>query len=202
MKASFESLSASPLKSFLVRRFEEKSFSAPYHLHPELELTLILSGSGKRYVGSKMNDFYPGDFVLLGSNLPHCWKTEGKKNAEKSSSIVVQFQKYFLGDCFFEKPEMKLVVQLLNKSVSGIKFTGDTSFFKQGHRFCPALPALRALHPIIGNALQRLWSAALLPALLLPLFPLATGRASFSPSCRRSRGPTRSQRRSRRPSPD
>ena len=43
----------------------------------------------------------------------------------------------------------------------------------QGHRFCPALPALRALHPIIGDALQRLWSAALLPALLLPLSTLA-----------------------------
>lgn len=130
MKASLESLSASSLNSFLVRRFEENKFSAPYHLHPELELTLILSGSGKRYVGSKMNDFYPGDFVLLGSNLPHCWKTEGEKNAEKSTSIVVQFQKDFLGDSFFEKPEMKLVVQLFNKSASGIKFTGDTTFFK------------------------------------------------------------------------
>ncbi len=130
MKASLESLSASSLNSFLVRGFEEKKFSAPYHLHPELELTLILSGSGKRYVGSKMNDFYSGDFVLLGSNLPHCWKTEGERNAEKSSSIVVQFQKDFLGDCFFEKPEMKPVLQLLTKSDSGIKFTGDGSLFK------------------------------------------------------------------------
>ena len=130
MKASLESLNASSLNSFLVRGFEEKQFSAPYHLHPELELTLILSGSGKRYVGSKMNDFYPGDFVLLGPNLPHCWKTEGEKNAEKSSSIVVQFKKDFLGDSFFEKPEMMPVVQLLNKSDGGIKFTGDTTFYK------------------------------------------------------------------------
>ncbi len=44
---------------------------------------------------------------------------------------------------------------------------------RQGRQFCPALPAVRALHPIIGNALQRLWSAALLPALLLPLSALA-----------------------------
>ena len=44
---------------------------------------------------------------------------------------------------------------------------------RQGRQFCPALPAARALHPIIGNALQRLRSAALLPALLLPLSALA-----------------------------
>ena len=125
MKASLESLATSSLNSFLIRRFEEKNFSAPYHVHPEFELTLILSGKGKRYVGSKMNDFYPGDFVLLGSNLPHCWKTESKQKSEKSSSIVIQFQKDFLGESFFEKPEMRSITQLLKKSDSGIRFTND-----------------------------------------------------------------------------
>lgn len=131
MKAALESLSTSSLSSFLVRYFEEKNFSAPYHVHPELELTLILSGSGKRYVGSKMNDFYPGDFVLLGPNLPHCWKTEPKQKGEKSSSIVVQFQKDFLGEGFFEKPAMVRVMQLLKKSDSGIRFTHDAALFKR-----------------------------------------------------------------------
>lgn len=42
-----------------------------------------------------------------------------------------------------------------------------------GRRFCPAFPAVRALHPIRGNALQWLWSAAMLPVLLLPLSALA-----------------------------
>ena len=80
MKPSLESVSSSGLNSFLVRQFEEKSFSAPYHFHPEFELTFILDGSGKRFAGAKMNDFYPGDFVLLGSNLPHCWKTDNKES--------------------------------------------------------------------------------------------------------------------------
>ena len=130
MKASIENLSSSLLKSFLVRSFEEKSFTAPYHFHPEFELTLILSGSGKRYVGSKMHDFYPGDFILLGSNLPHCWKTENTETSEISSSIVVQFKKEFLGEDFFEKPEMATVLQLLKRSDSGIRFTGNTILYK------------------------------------------------------------------------
>ena len=131
MKASIENLSSSLLKSFLVRSFDEKNFKAPYHFHPEFELTLILSGSGKRYVGSKMNDFYPGDFVLLGANLPHCWKTENSKTSDKSSSIVVQFKKEFLGEDFFQKPEMVKVLQLLKKSNSGIRFIGNTTLFQQ-----------------------------------------------------------------------
>ena len=130
MKASIENLSSSLLKSFLVRSFEEKSFTAPYHFHPEFELTLILSGSGKRYVGSKMHDFYPGDFILLGSNLPHCWKTENTETSEISSSIVVQFKKEFLGEDFFEKPEMATVLQLLKRCDSGIRFTGNTILYK------------------------------------------------------------------------
>lgn len=130
MKASIENLSSSLLKSFLVRSFEEKSFTAPYHFHPEFELTLILSGSGKRYVGSKMHDFYPGDFILLGSNLPHCWKSKNTETSEISSSIVVQFKKEFLGEDFFEKPEMATVLQLLKRCDSGIRFTGNTILYK------------------------------------------------------------------------
>lgn len=130
MKPSLESVSSSELTSFSVRYFEEKAFSAPYHFHPEFELTFILSGKGKRYVGSKMNDFYEGDFVLLGSNLPHCWKTDSKKTPGKSSSIVVQFQKDFLGNSFFEKPELRQIIQLLNTSDSGIQFTNNITLYR------------------------------------------------------------------------
>src|SRR3954465_9085846 len=130
MKPAFESLSSFKLHSFLVRRFEEESFSAPYHYHPEYELTFILSGSGKRYIGANMNDFYPGDFVLVGSNLPHCWKTEETIKEEKSGSVVVQFQKEFLGNGFFNKPEMTAALQMLQKSSNGLHFTGNTEGFK------------------------------------------------------------------------
>lgn len=121
MKPAYESVHASGQHSFLVRQFEEKGFSAPYHFHPEYELTFIASGSGKRYVGAHMHDFGPGDFVLLGANLPHCWKSGSA--AETSSSIVVQFRKDFLGAGFFEKPEMEPLLQLLHKSDAGIRFT-------------------------------------------------------------------------------
>ncbi len=130
MKASFESLQASTLQSFLVRKFEEKAFSAPYHFHPEFELTYIVTGTGKRYVGSHMQDFCPGDFVMLGAHLPHCWKSGETKRGEKSSSVVIQFLPQFLGDDFFAKPELTSILRLLQRSSNGIHFTGSTDVYK------------------------------------------------------------------------
>jgi len=131
MKPSFEAIQTAENHSFLVRKFEENVFSAPYHFHPEFELTTILQGSGKRYVGAHMNDFYAGDLVLLGAHLPHCWKTGQGVYPQPSSSVVIQFQKDFLGESFFSTPEMKPVLQLLERSNQGIQFTGDTAALQE-----------------------------------------------------------------------
>lgn len=131
MKPTFEPLTSSVNNSFLVRQFEEKYFSAPYHFHPEYELTWIVKGSGKRYVGTHMHDYFTGDLVLLGSNLPHCWKTENIKNGENSNSIVIQFHPDFMGNDFFCKPEMKHIQRLLSNSQSGLQFTGNNNSLKE-----------------------------------------------------------------------
>lgn len=123
MKAAFEPLSPVNGNSFLVRRFSEKAFSAPYHYHPEFELTLILKGEGKRYVGNNLSPYKEGDLVLLGSNLPHCWKSENIKKAKiNASSIVIQFTGDFLGAEFLSKAEMTGIQKLLETSKHGIQF--------------------------------------------------------------------------------
>ena len=124
MKPAFESVKAAANSSFVVRKFSEKKFSAPYHFHPEYELTYIVTGSGKRYVGNSMQDYLAGDLVLLGANLPHCWKT-GERDKVKSVSVVVHFNKDFLGTGFFDKPELAAGLHLLNKSNYGLQFKGD-----------------------------------------------------------------------------
>jgi AraC-like DNA-binding protein/quercetin dioxygenase-like cupin family protein len=160
MKASFESLNSTGSNSFLVRKFEEKRFSAPYHFHPEYELTLITEGYGKRYVGTNMQDYLPGDLVLLGSNLPHCWKTEEKAESLHSASVVVQFKHDFMGAGFFEKPEMKLIQQLLNNSKYGIQFKGDTVSIRESiaelpnenNSFSKFLTTLNILHRLAQHS--------------------------------------------------
>lgn len=124
MKALFEPLHAAAGASFLVRKFKEKTFSAPYHFHPEYELTLIVQGEGKRFVGSSMESYAVDDLVLLGANLPHCWKSEEGKGRLNAQSVVVQFAEDFLGADFFSKTEVASVQQLLERSRFGMKFTG------------------------------------------------------------------------------
>jgi len=122
-KASIEILSTSKREPFILNRFGKKCFLVPFHYHPELELTYIIEGTGKRYVGNNMAGFYKNDLVLLGSNLPHCWKLSEPKTS-KGSSIVIQFPHNFLGDGFFETAGMTRINKLLKKSESGIHFHG------------------------------------------------------------------------------
>lgn len=127
IKASYEILQPVNGQSFLFRRFDSSGFDAPYHFHVEYELTYILEGKGKRYMGSHMQNFHAGDLVLIGPNLPHCWKLEpGKETQAGASAIVIQFDGAFLGSEFFDKDELQHIKRLFQKSASGMSFYGDT----------------------------------------------------------------------------
>jgi len=125
IKASFEALHTSNRQSFLARKFDEWAYDSPYHFHPEYELTCITKGTGKRYMGSHMEDFVAGDLVLIGPNLPHCWKLEPASEQE-AGAIVIQFTADFLGPDFFDKPELKEIRKLFKRAGSGIRFKGHT----------------------------------------------------------------------------
>lgn len=128
VKPVLEPLNPYNNNSFLIRTFHEEEFSAPYHFHPEYELTLILKGEGYRYIGNHMAAYSTGDLLLLGPNLPHCWKTETVIKEEiNASAIVIQFKQDFLGNDFFTRPELSPILHLLQRSSSGIQFLNTTA---------------------------------------------------------------------------
>jgi AraC-like DNA-binding protein len=129
MKAKYEQLSGQINNSFLYRQFSLPEFNAPYHFHPELELTLIKKSKGTRFIGRQIATFEAGDLVLLGANLPHCWvnSTDGSDfTTDAAQSIVIQFKENFMGDDFKLIPEMVLIHQLFKKAQSGILIKGKT----------------------------------------------------------------------------
>lgn len=63
-------------------------FPAPWHFHPEFELTFIRGGWGARYVGDKLEPFGPGDLVLVGPNLPHRWESRAHKGALAEATVL------------------------------------------------------------------------------------------------------------------
>ncbi|SDX18584.1 AraC-type DNA-binding protein [Lutibacter oricola] len=125
MKAQFEKIAASSLSSFNAFIYEDKNFDAPWHFHPEYELTYIVKGEGIRYVGNNVQKFEAGDFVLIGSNLPHCWKDSNSVTDVKS--IVFQWSDNILGDNWLKNNEFKNIKHLLNKANKGILFNPSFS---------------------------------------------------------------------------
>lgn len=128
MKAVFEQLNTEQSSSFILRQFDVPKFEAPFHFHPEYELTLILKGEGQRYIGQQVHEFIAGDLVFLGANLPHCWVNQPVEN-DDVSAIVIQFGDLFLGNGLDDLPEMQKVKNFLQKSKSGFEIVGKTKVY-------------------------------------------------------------------------
>lgn len=123
-KPTFEVIEPTFGSSFSYFCYDEKtnSKSHVWHFHPEIELVYVNGGSGKRQIGSHISYFSDGDLILIGSNLPHCGFTDeqtGNKN-----ETVIQLKPDFLGELFFNMPEMKNIQKLFREAKVGIAFEG------------------------------------------------------------------------------
>ncbi len=103
-------------------------FDVPWHFHPETEILYIEKSTGLRFVGDHSESFEAGDIGLIGSNLPHVWKSDSiyHKNIPDltAHAFVVHFNESIFKDSISILPEMSGINQLLFDSQYGIKFTG------------------------------------------------------------------------------
>ena len=65
-----------PNQTFSVRHDVAPNFLNRWHYHAEVELVHIVKGTGTQFIGSSIHHFKPGDLILVGSNLPHYWKSD------------------------------------------------------------------------------------------------------------------------------
>jgi AraC-like DNA-binding protein len=110
-------------------RVRAKDFGCQWHFHPELELTLVISGGTHRWVGDNISPIKKNDLVLLGPNLPHDYRNDPAPGARAVSvdAIVVQFHPRFLGSTWLERANMSQVKRLITESAHGLEITGQTS---------------------------------------------------------------------------
>jgi AraC-like DNA-binding protein len=125
VKAILEKVSHDRNRSFTLFEFQCRRFECPFHYHPEIELTLIPSSSGHRYVGDHIGRFAPGDLVLVGPNLPHSYINDAKFIGP-AHAIVLQFLPTSLGADFFQLAELKAIRHLFERSRVGLSFHGRT----------------------------------------------------------------------------
>lgn len=121
MKPVFESILPPPSSSLKAFFQEKDEFDAPWHFHPQFELTFILRSSGLRYVGNSIENFEDNDLILLGPNLPHCWKNVGPQ-INKAQAIVIQWDLDLLGKDWWRQPEFTRIKRMLDDAERGIRF--------------------------------------------------------------------------------
>ena len=128
-QAIFEKVEPQFGSSITYKRFHEFQENAKpsWHFHPEIQITYIKEGSGKRYIGNHMSAFSNGNLMLLGPNIPHYGFDLGI--SREPLEVLVQFKEDFLGVDFFSKTEFSKINQLIERSKSGLSFYGETKRF-------------------------------------------------------------------------
>ena len=115
--------------SFLYNSWHCEYFDKPWHFHEEYELVMIDKSKGTKFIGDKVSDFEEGELMLIGPRVPHFFRNDieyYKKNGElEASSIFIHFTNNFLGNNFFDLPEMKQVHKLLEDSKLALQIHGN-----------------------------------------------------------------------------
>ena len=119
-------------RSFIARKIQHGNQAATrVHSHKNFELNFISAGSGRRIVGNNISSYEPGDLVLLGPNLAHCWEVS-ESDRDAASCIVIHFYENIINSDFFNIPELEKVVELLDQSTYGLWFKGQGTIEIQG----------------------------------------------------------------------
>jgi len=124
MKPHFLKVAVQPQNSFSVRHDVLPTFRGIWHYHPELELHYVIKGEGVRFIGDNISNFSAGEVLLLGENLPHCWRCKEEYFHPDSELNVEVIVIHFLPDCLgkylLNLPEAYLLPKLFDKAKSGI----------------------------------------------------------------------------------
>ncbi|MEX1239819.1 MAG: AraC family transcriptional regulator [Cyclobacteriaceae bacterium] len=147
-------------QSFSVAHNKAPNFFKLWQHHQELELVFILKGKGIRFIGDSIEPFVPGDFILLGEDLPHKWQNNPEYFQNKgliAEAIIIHFERAFLHNALDNAIELTAIKELIESAQRGIIFKGYSKVLAAGllqkivntppglHRFVQLLDLLRIL---------------------------------------------------------
>lgn len=143
MKPQFEQVTVAPGESWTLLWRELPELPFLWHYHPEFELTLTLNAHGQRYVGDSLENFEPGDLVLVGPNQPHTWAAAQRPDeSEPMLAVVVWFTAEWFGRLIESWPELATLSSLADGAGRGLHFSREVVAKVQ-----PLMLALRDLDP-------------------------------------------------------
>ncbi|MEE9407177.1 MAG: AraC family transcriptional regulator [Polaribacter sp.] len=97
----------------------EVVFYDKLHQHDEIQISFIEKGNGTLLVGDKISSYAKNDIFIIGSNLPHAFKSD-KNVEEKSKMLSLFFTETSFGESFFELNELAEINHFFSKSLQGL----------------------------------------------------------------------------------
>ena len=97
------------------------TFYNKLHQHEEIQLSYIAEGSGTLLIGDSIKPYSSGDIVVIGSNLPHVFKSE--KSTTRSRMLTLFFTINAFGEHFFNLEEMRPIAPFFTRAINGFKIS-------------------------------------------------------------------------------
>ena len=92
------------------------------HQHEEIQVSLIVEGEGTLIVGDTINYYKTGDILVIGSSIPHVFKSDQASNL-KSHMLTLFFTESSFGSVFFNLEELRELKPFFRRSRHGFKVT-------------------------------------------------------------------------------
>jgi AraC-like DNA-binding protein len=96
----------------------EISFYDKLHQHEEIQISFIEKGEGAIFAGDTISQYREGDILIIGSNLPHVFRSEIHEN-EASIMRTLFFTFDSFGKNFFELSTFKNIHPFLDNTKNG-----------------------------------------------------------------------------------
>jgi AraC-like DNA-binding protein len=108
-------------EAFIYQEDREFVFYDKYHQHEEIQICYIKKGEGTVLVGDMISQYQKGDIFILGSNLPHVFRSDLAESKKLSVMLTIFFTKNAFGKHFFNLPELNIIEPLFNAIKNGVQ---------------------------------------------------------------------------------
>ena len=122
-------------ENLTVQEDKEYVFFDKLHQHKEIQISLLVKGTGKLIIGDSVHGYEHGDIIVVGSKIPHLFQSAVSK--EPSHMISLFFTGDSFGADFFKISEVQQLSAFFIKSDQGFKITSPSNDLKELIRQMP-----------------------------------------------------------------
>lgn len=110
----------SPYENLVFQIDEQARFYDKLHQHEEIQISFISKGSGKLILMDSIHQFSPDDLFVIGSNIPHLFKSDDTTDVN-STMYTLFFTQDSFGKNFFNLLELQTLNSFFNRAQNSFR---------------------------------------------------------------------------------